>query len=87
MGTVYRSFQATVGRQVAVKVIRSELARGPEFVRRFAEQARAVARLEHPHITPLHDFWREPAGAFIVMRWMEGGNLEDRILRQWDRED
>ncbi|MCB0000755.1 MAG: serine/threonine protein kinase, partial [Anaerolineales bacterium] len=38
-----------------------------------------VARLESPHIVPLYDFWREPGGAFLVMRWMRGGSLAESL--------
>lgn len=82
-GRVYRAFQASVGRQVALKVARPELAHQPEFIRSFAEEARLVAGLEHPHIVPLYDFWRDPGGAYLVMRWMEGGSLERRIGSPW----
>jgi serine/threonine protein kinase len=59
-GTVYRAVHPSVGREVAVKVVRAEFADDPDYVRRFDGEARLVARLEHPHIVPLHDFWREP---------------------------
>lgn len=78
VGVVFRAFQPSVGREVAIKVVDPDLANRSEFVRRFTEEAKVVASLEHPHIVPLHDFWREPNGAFLVMRWMEGGTLEDR---------
>jgi WD40 repeat protein/DNA-binding SARP family transcriptional activator len=84
VGTVYRAFQASVGREVAVKAIHPALTRAPPFVRRFADEARIVGSLEHPHIVPLHDFWREPAGAFLVLRWMDGGNLGQRLGRPWE---
>ncbi|MGD2059876.1 MAG: BTAD domain-containing putative transcriptional regulator, partial [Acidimicrobiia bacterium] len=83
IGLVFRAFQASVGREVAVKVIDPGLAESPDFVRRFAEEARVIASLEHPHIVPLHDFWREPGGAFLIMRWMEGGNLGERLGEVW----
>ena len=57
---VYRGTQPSVGREVAIKVIRAELANRPEFIRRFEAEAHLVARLEHPHIVPLYDYWREP---------------------------
>lgn len=84
IGVVYRAFQSAVGREVAIKVIDPDLARSPEFVRRFADEAKVIASLEHPHIVPLHDFWREPNGAFLVMRWMDGGSLGDRLGSRWD---
>jgi serine/threonine protein kinase len=39
-----------------------------------------VARLEHPHIVPLYNYWRDPDGAYLVMRWLRGGDLA-RSLR------
>src|SRR5690242_11930946 len=36
----------------------------------FAGEAQTIARLEHPHIVPLYDYWRDPDGAFLVMRWL-----------------
>lgn len=73
---VYRATQPSVDRDVAIKVVRRELANDPAFIRRFAGEAQTVARLSHPHIVPLHDFWREADQAFLVMRWVEGGSLE-----------
>jgi serine/threonine protein kinase len=58
-GVVYRASQKTVGREVAVKIILPDYANNPDFIRRFESEAQLVARLEHPHITPLHDFWRD----------------------------
>lgn len=78
-GTVYRATQPSVGREVAVKVVRAELADDPRFVQRFEAEAQLVARLEHPHVVPLYDFWRRPGGAFLVFRLLRGGSLSDRI--------
>jgi serine/threonine protein kinase len=83
VGIVYRAFQSSVGREVALKMIHPGFTHEPEFVRRFAEEARIVAGLEHPHIVPLYDFWRDPLGAFLVMRWMDGGSLADRLGGTW----
>ena len=74
-GVVYRARQSGVERDVAIKVIRSEFANEPEFIRRFEAEAQLVARLEHPFIAPLYDYWREPNGAFLVTRWLRGGSL------------
>src|SRR5262249_8715835 len=94
-GAVYRARQAAIGRDVAIKVIRPEYAGQPEFIRRFEFEAQIVARLEHPHIVPLYDYWRDPSGAYLVMRWMPGGSLStmlgqgplplDRLARLFDQ--
>ena len=78
-GVVYRAHQKAVLREVAVKVILPKYANSPEFIRRFESEAQVVARLEHPHIVPLYDYWREPDSAFLVMRYLRGGSLRDRI--------
>jgi serine/threonine protein kinase/ABC-type glycerol-3-phosphate transport system substrate-binding protein len=78
-GSVHRAFQPEVGREVAVKVIARRFADRPEFIRRFDVEAQLIARLEHPHIVPLYDYWREPDGAYLVMRYLRGGNLRDAL--------
>ena len=79
--TVYRATQTSAFREVAVKVILPAYANHPEFIRRFEAEAQIVARLEHPHIVPLYDFWREPDGAYLVMRYMRGGSLDAALSR------
>jgi len=81
-GVVHRAYQPSVGREVAVKVIRPDLANEPEFIRRFEVEAQLVARLEHPHIVPLYDYWRDPDGAYLVMRWIRGGTLAVHLREQ-----
>jgi WD40 repeat protein len=56
-------------------VIHPQYADHPDFIRRFEAEARMVARLEHPHIVPLYDYWREPGVAYLVMRYIRGGSL------------
>lgn len=80
-GVVYRAFQPSVGRVVAVKAIRPEYVNQPVFIRRFEAEANLVAQLEHPHIVPLFDFWRDPEGAFLVMPFLRGGNLMETLRR------
>lgn len=80
-GVVYRAYQPAVGREVAVKIIRPELANSPTFIRRFEAEAQLVASLEHPRIVPLYDYWREPNAAYLVMRYMRGGGLDEVIER------
>ncbi len=76
---VWRARQTSVDREVAVKQIRSELASQPAFIRRFEAEAHLVARLQHPHIVPLVDFWRGPDSALLVMQYLRGGTLERRL--------
>lgn len=78
-GTVYQARQDVILREVAVKVIREKYANQPQFIRRFETEARIIARLEHPHIVPLYDYWREPDGAYLIMRWLQGGSLRDQM--------
>ncbi len=78
-GAVYRAYQPTIGREVAVKVILPGLANKPDFIRRFEAEAQLIARLENPHIVPLHDYWRDPDGAYLVMRYLRGGSLQDYL--------
>lgn len=78
-GVVYRAYQTTVGREVAIKIILPHFANQPDFIRRFETEAQLIARLEHPHIVPLYDYWRDPEGAYLVMRWLRGGSLRDKL--------
>ena len=80
-GSVFRAVQPSVDRDVAIKVIRREYADDPHFVRRFESEAQLVASLEHPHIVPVYDYWREPGGAYIVMRFLRGGSAKGRLRR------
>jgi WD40 repeat protein/serine/threonine protein kinase len=80
-GAVYRAYQTTIGREVAIKVILPSFANHPDFIRRFEGEAQFVARLEHPHITPLYDYWRDRQGAYLVMRWLRGGSLRDALQK------
>jgi WD40 repeat protein/serine/threonine protein kinase len=76
-GAVYKAFQESVERDVAIKIIRSEYSNQPDFIRRFEAEAQIIARLEHIHIIPLYDYWRDPDGAYLVMRWISGGNVRE----------
>ncbi len=74
-GAVYLAYQPLVKREVAVKVILPRYANQPDFIRRFDAEAQLVAHLEHMNIVPLYDYWREPDGAYLVMRYLRGGSL------------
>ncbi|MDQ7026951.1 MAG: protein kinase [Anaerolineae bacterium] len=81
-GIVYRAYQPVVEREVAVKFILPEYANKPKFIQNFEAEAQLIARLEHPHIVPLYDFWRDPDGAYLVMRYLRGGSLRHVLQQQ-----
>jgi len=74
-GVVFRAIQPHVERDVAVKIFHEAIAADPAFVRRFEPDAQAAAALEHPHIAPIYDYWREPGRAYVVSRNLRGGSL------------
>ncbi|MBN8636497.1 MAG: protein kinase, partial [Anaerolineae bacterium] len=78
-GTVYRAYQTSLKRDVAIKVVLPEIANLPDFIRRFETEAELIARLEHLHVVPLYDYWRDPDGAYLVMRWLKGGTLRQAL--------
>jgi len=78
-GSVYRAYQPVIDREVAIKVINPQYANHPDFIRRFEAEAQVIARLEHLHIVPLYDFWRQPNNAYLVMRWMRGGSVRNSL--------
>ena len=78
-GDVYRATRPVIGGDVAIKVIKSDLANKPDFIRRFENEAQMIAHLDHLHIVQLYDYWRDPDGAYLVMRWLRGGNLKEAL--------
>lgn len=81
VGIVYKAYQPAVGREVAIKVLRQKYAHNSEFLHRFQTEAELIARLEHPHIIPLYDFWHDEDGLYIVMRLLRGGSVRDVLER------
>jgi hypothetical protein len=79
MGAVYLGRQVSLDREVAVKVLASELADDPQFLERLEREARVMARLRHPNIVAVHDFQRTGDGAAIVMEFVEGGSLREKL--------
>ncbi len=81
MGVVYVAEQVELGRLVALKVIRPELAGSDTAVERFTREARAIARLRHPHIVTAHAFGEAEGVRFFTMDLLPGANL-DELLRE-----
>lgn len=84
MATVYKAYQPSLGRYVAIKVLPPYHAEAETFIARFDREARAVARLEHPHILPIYDFGREGDLSYIVTKYVEGGTLKDYLGQPFD---
>jgi serine/threonine-protein kinase len=83
MGTVYRAWQRNMDRLVAVKILRRELLKEAEVVRRFLREARAAARLQHPNIVTVHLVGETDDGSpFLVMEYIDGVSLENILEAQ-----
>ncbi len=82
MGAVYRAYQPSLNRDVALKVISPALAADEGYARRFVREAQTAAALEHPHIVPVHDYGSDQGLNYVVMRLLPGGSLADRIEHQ-----
>jgi serine/threonine-protein kinase len=82
MATVYLTRDQFSGRRVAVKVLPPQFTHDPRFRGWFKREARAIAALEHAYIVPVYDFGEEEGQPYIVMRYMPGGTLADRITHQ-----
>ena len=75
MGAVFKAFDITLQREVAVKIMHSQFARRPDFQERFLQEARTAARLDHPGIVKVFDFGQDSGYLFIVMEFLRGDNL------------
>jgi serine/threonine-protein kinase len=79
MAVIYKAVDLSLGRTVAVKVLRPSLTNDRAFLDRFREEARAVANLSHPNIVTVHDFGNEGQAYYIIMEFIEGQNLKEII--------
>ena len=79
MGEVYRARDARLGRDVALKVLSESFARDPERLRRFEQEARAVAALNHPNILGLYDIGSQNGSPYLVSEFLEGQSLRDML--------
>ncbi|RMG89815.1 MAG: serine/threonine protein kinase, partial [Chloroflexi bacterium] len=81
MATVYKAYHVALERYVAIKVLHPTFKEDESFLRRFSREAKVVARLEHPHIVPVYDFARHEGYPYLVMRYIEGETLKDRLAQ------
>jgi WD40 repeat protein len=75
----FRAIQPRVERDVEITLIHEHIAASAAFAGRFEPEAQAVASLEHPHIVPMYDYWREPSRAYIVTRYLRGPSLDSIV--------
>lgn len=81
MGEVYRARDTRLERTVAVKILPSHLSDKPEARQRFDREARAISSLNHPHICTLYDVGQQDGVNFLVMEFLEGETLADRLMK------
>ena len=82
MSSVYKAYDPNLRRAVAVKLVHSHLSNNPEFIRRFEEEAAAVAQLRHPNIIQVYDFNHDENGTYyMVLEYVAGETLQARLKR------
>ncbi len=81
MSTVYRAFDPTLERWVAIKLMHRDISSDPDQLERFRREAKAVARLSHPHVVTVIDFGEDDGTPYIVLEFVEGETLKERIRR------
>src|SRR5713226_1802664 len=81
MGEVYRAKDTRLYRSVAVKILPSHLSDNPDAKQPFDREARAISSLNHPNICTLHDVGHQDGVDFLVMEFLEGETLADRVMK------
>ncbi|MBZ0317960.1 MAG: SUMF1/EgtB/PvdO family nonheme iron enzyme [Anaerolineae bacterium] len=84
MGAVYRAFQRTLEREVAIKVLPASLAAQSGYIERFTREARTAAALEHQNIVAVYDYGTQGSISYVVMRLLTGGTLADRLTHSFE---
>src|SRR3989440_2187133 len=79
MGVVYRARQRRLERDVALKVISSEIADGSDFRARFARESRLAASIDHPHVVSVYDAGEDDGELYLAMQWIEGADLRSLL--------
>ena len=82
MSSVYRAFDPTLERWVAIKLMHRDISTDPDQLERFRREARAVAQLNHPHVVTVIDAGEDDGTPYIVLEFVEGETLKDRIRRE-----
>ncbi len=80
MGDVYRARDSRLDRDVAIKILRTASASDPDRLRRFEQEARAAAALNHPNIVAIYDIGIHEESSFIVSEMLEGETLRQKLM-------
>src|SRR5262244_4194137 len=80
MGDVYRARDTRLGRDVAVKVLPEAFAKEADRLRRFEQEARTIAALNHPNILGIHDIGAHDGAPFLVNECLEGQTLREKLV-------
>jgi hypothetical protein len=81
MGEVYKARDTRLDRTVAIKILPEAFAADPQFRERFDREARTISQLDHPHICALHDVGDQDGTAYLVMQYLDGDTLDQRLAR------
>jgi len=81
MGEVYKATDTRLNRTVAIKVLPQHVASDPDLKQRFEREAKTLAGVSHPHICPIHDVGNQDGIDFLVMEYLEGETLEQRLKK------
>src|SRR6266851_1770256 len=81
MGEVYKARDTRLDRTVAIKILPEALAADPQFRERFDREARAISQLDHANICALYDVGNEHGTSYLVMQYLEGETLADRLAK------
>lgn len=84
MATVYKAYQESIDRYVAIKVLPPHAALDDQFIERFQLEAKTIGSLQHPHILSLYDYGTQDDILYLVMAYVDGGSLED-IVKSGER--
>jgi serine/threonine protein kinase/catechol 2,3-dioxygenase-like lactoylglutathione lyase family enzyme len=79
MAVVYQAYEPALDRYVAIKILPPLLASDPGFAARFENEAKAIAKLNHPNILPIYNFGQQSGISYLVMRFIQAGTLKDRM--------
>lgn len=79
MATVYKAYHPKLDRYVALKMMHSSFLNDPQFLARFEREAQIIARLEHPHIVPVHDYAEFEGQPYLIMKFIAGISLKDAL--------